>query len=69
MKKNDILSTREVAALMHVSDQAILNWLKDGTFPNAFKLNPSKARSAFRIPRSDVEKALKAQREFVVDRK
>lgn len=56
------LTTKQAAELLKVSDQTVLNWLRDGFFPNAFKLNPTKKNSPIRIPRSDVDKVRAAQR-------
>jgi len=55
--KKELFSTKEAAALLKVSDQTIVNWIHDGLFPNAIKLNPSKRNSPIRIPRVDVEAA------------
>ena len=61
MKKENMLSTKEAAELLKVSDQTIINWMRDGLFPNAIKLNPSKKNSPIRIPRKDIEQARLAQ--------
>lgn len=63
MKKDQDLSTKQAATLLNVTYQTIVNWMRDGIFPNAYKLNPTKKNSPIRIPRSDVEKVLKARRE------
>jgi predicted DNA-binding transcriptional regulator AlpA len=54
MKKADQLSTKQVAEFLGVSDQTVINWMRDGVFPNAIKLNPEKRNSPIRIPRADV---------------
>jgi predicted site-specific integrase-resolvase len=61
MSKLAYYSTKDAAELFMVSDQTILNWLNDGMFPNAIKLNPKKKNSPIRIPREDIEKVLQAQ--------
>jgi predicted DNA-binding transcriptional regulator AlpA len=61
MKKQDLLSTAQAGELLGVSDQTVLNWMRDGLFPNAIKLNPSKKNSPIRIPRSDIAKVLESQ--------
>ena len=63
--KKELFSTKEAAALLKVSDQTIVNWIHDGLFPNAIKLNPSKRNSPIRIPRSDVVAVQKGQRAHV----
>lgn len=62
MKKDQDLNTKQAADLLKVSDQTIINWMRDGLFPNAYKLNPTKKNSPIRIPRADIDKALDAQR-------
>lgn len=57
-----LISTKEAADILSVSDQTIINWWREGYFPNAKKLNPKKRNSPIRIPFEDVEKARKAQR-------
>jgi predicted site-specific integrase-resolvase len=61
MTKQDLLSTKEAAEILHVSDQTVINWWREGLFPNAIKLNPTKRNSPIRIPRKDVDKAFKTQ--------
>jgi predicted site-specific integrase-resolvase len=57
-----LLTTREAAEILHISDQTVLNWIRDGVFPNAIKLNPSKRNSPIRIPHVDVVAFSKGQR-------
>jgi predicted DNA-binding transcriptional regulator AlpA len=61
MDEEDLLTAPEVAKMLGVTSAAINRWCKLGDFPNAFKLNPSRPKSPWRIPRSDVE-ALKQKR-------
>lgn len=62
MKKDQDLNTKQAASLLKVSDQTIINWMRDGLFPHAYKLNPTKKNSPIRIPRVDIDQALDAQR-------
>jgi len=54
MKTDNLLTTKEAADMLGVSDQTVINWIKDGVFPNAYKLNPKKSNSPIRIPKGDV---------------
>jgi len=49
-----ILTTAEVAKLLGVTIGSISHWIKEGYFPNAFRVNP-RSRSYWRIPKSDVD--------------
>ena len=60
--KKQMISTKEAAALLGVSDATIVNWIHEGVFPGAIKLNPAKRNSPIKIPRSDVVAAGKKQR-------
>lgn len=48
------LSTADVAARLGVSTRAIIKWLGQGLFPNAYKMNPHSRNSPYRIPEKDV---------------
>lgn len=61
MKKSDMISTRQAAEILGVSDQTVINWTREGIFPNAIKLNPTKRNSPIRIPRGEVDKVRKEQ--------
>ena len=50
-----ILTVAEVAERLDVHPRTIVRWIKDGTFPNAYKKNPSKKTSPFVVPLKDVE--------------
>ena len=65
MKKQTMFSTKGAGELLGVSDQTVINWMRDGMFPNAKKLNPTKRNSPIRIPRADIEKILDAQNRAV----
>jgi excisionase family DNA binding protein len=51
---DQIYSVTEVAERLGVSIPTILLWLRDGIFPHAFKLNPRRKSSPYRIPESDI---------------
>jgi len=50
-----LLSTKEAAQRLGVTHRTIVKWIKKGSFPNAYKLNPDGLRSPYRIPISDIE--------------
>ena len=52
---SEILSTREAALRLGVTPQTIARWIRQGAFPNVFKLNPNAHRPTYRIPISDIE--------------
>lgn len=51
----ETLSTREAAERLGVTQQSIARWIKQGAFPNVFRLNPDAKRPTYRIPISDIE--------------
>jgi len=65
-----LLNASEVARTLGVSSAAISQWLAEGEFPHAFKLNPNHSKSPWRIPRADVtayiEKRARARGYFYV---
>jgi len=50
-----ILTVSEVAKRLDVHPRTIVRWIKDGTFPNAYKKNPAKKTSPFVVPLKDVK--------------
>lgn len=48
-------STHETARYINCSLRAVQLWVAQGEFPNAYKINPSRRNSPYRIPRADVE--------------
>ena len=50
----EALSVRQAAKRLGVSPAAIREWISDNTFPRAYKLNPMKRNSPYRIPESDI---------------
>jgi len=62
MDEERFLTAPEVAKLLGVSSASINIWLKLGNFPNAYRINPTRPKSAWRIPRSDVESFIMERR-------
>jgi len=53
--EEDLLTAPEVAKMLGVTSATVNRWCKAGDFPNAWRLNPSLPKSAWRIPPADVE--------------
>jgi len=51
---NTILTTKEVADRLGVTPRTVQVWIRQGRFPNAYKLNPDGRTSPYRIPEGDV---------------
>jgi excisionase family DNA binding protein len=49
------LSTAQAAERLGVTQQAIAKWIRQGLFPNAYKINPYGRTSPYRIPERDIE--------------
>lgn len=58
-----LLTAPEVAKILGVTSASVNRWCKAGDFPNAWRLNPSRPKSAWRIPHADVELFIKKRRE------
>jgi predicted DNA-binding transcriptional regulator AlpA len=58
----EILNTTEVSKILGVTPQSVSEWLKHGDFPRAYKLNPMRRKSAWRIPRGDVDGFIQKRR-------
>ncbi len=56
------LSTAEVPAVLKVSQRTVKNLIDRGHFPHAYKLDPTRSNSPYRIPRKDLDAYLKKQR-------
>jgi len=56
-----IYTVSEAARLLHVSERTIQTWIKEGSFPNAFKLHPQKKNSPIRIPKADIDRFLSSR--------
>jgi len=59
---HDWKTTNEVAALLKVTPQTVINLINRGRFPGAYKIDPLSINSAYRIPIGDVEKYIEKQR-------
>ena len=59
---HDWKTTSEVAALLKVTPQTVINLINRGRFPGAYKIDPLSSNSAYRIPVGDVEKYIEKQR-------
>jgi len=49
-----LYTTREVAERLGATPQAVQAWIRQGKFPNAYKLQPDGKTSPYRIPEGDV---------------
>ena len=49
-----IYTTRQVADRLGATPQAVAAWIRQGKFPNAYKLDPEGQTSPYRIPESDI---------------
>lgn len=56
------MTVQEAMKVFHVSDQTLINWWRDGLFPNAYKANPTKKNSKLLIPIKDIEQVRASQR-------
>jgi len=54
-------TAKEVARRLGVTSRTIQNWIAQGWFPNAYKLNPKGLTSRYCIPEGDIE-AFEAER-------
>jgi excisionase family DNA binding protein len=61
--EEEILTTKQAAALLGISVGQMGKWLVAGHFPNAYRLNPNLA-SHWRIPRSDVNEFIQLRRKL-----
>lgn len=57
-----IMTATEVAKMLGVTSAAISHWCGWGYFPNAYKINPRKPKSAWRIPKRDVDAFIEERR-------
>jgi len=62
MDEEKLLTAPEVGKLLGVTSATMNHWLDAGHFPNAYRLNPMKPHSPWRIPRGDVV-------EFIAERR
>jgi predicted DNA-binding transcriptional regulator AlpA len=67
-EENELLTAPEVGKILGVTSRSINVWCESGDFPNAYRINPSRPRSHWRIPRGDVDAFIakrRAQRGFI----
>jgi len=62
MEEEIFLTAPEVARMLGVTSASVNDWTKDGNFPNAYRINPMRPRSAWRIPKSDVDAFIQQRR-------
>jgi predicted DNA-binding transcriptional regulator AlpA len=62
-EREELLTAAEVAQILGVSVASMADWLRAGDFPHAYRINPNRPRSAWRIPRSDVALFIQKRRE------
>lgn len=67
MNQVEHLSTFEAAEELGVSYRTLQLWVKQGKFPNAYKLDPDALNSPYRIPRSDIEAIQKKRKTGPLD--
>jgi predicted DNA-binding transcriptional regulator AlpA len=51
----DFLTAPQVAKMLRVTSASINNWCKEGLFPGAYKINPTRPKSRWRIPHGAVD--------------
>jgi len=57
--EGDVLTTVQAAKILGASVGAVNKWIDEGDFPNAYRLNPSRPKSPWRIPKGDIELFIK----------
>lgn len=60
--EEEILTGPQVAKILDVSAASVNHWLKDGDFPGAYRINPNRPRSPWRIPRSALNAFIEKRR-------
>lgn len=61
-------TTKEVATRLNVTSRAIQDWVRQGYFPNAYKVGPGKT-SPYRIPEKDVVAFEEKRKSVAIDQK
>ena len=62
-EREEILTTAAAARLLGISPITMAKWIALGHFPNAYRLNPLRTQSAWRIPMADVKTFVQKRRE------
>jgi excisionase family DNA binding protein len=58
---NDLLTSKEVAAMLKCTPATVATLVKQGAFPGATKVSPYLLKSHLRIPREAVEKFMQSK--------
>jgi hypothetical protein len=61
--EEDFLTAPQVAQMLRVTSASINNWCKEGLLPGAYKINPTRPKSRWRIPRGAVDLFKQKRRE------
>jgi excisionase family DNA binding protein len=61
-QENNYLTTTEVANILHVTLGTVINMIKKGRFPGAYKVDPG-SKSIWRIPQSGLDAFLEARKQ------
>jgi len=62
MTRDNLLSTTQVAEILHVSVVTVNKYILKGRFPGAYKLDPE-SKSMWLIPQTDVDAFLELQKQ------
>jgi predicted site-specific integrase-resolvase len=60
--EDEIMTAAEVATRLGVDANTIGGWCNLGYFPNAYRVNPKKRKSRWRIPKRDVDAFIEERR-------
>ena len=63
-EREEILTTAAAAKLLGISPLTLAKWLAAGNFPNAYRLNPLKTQSPWRIPQGDIDDFIQKRRQL-----
>ena len=53
----------EVAEILEINPRTVSLYIQRGHFPNAYRLDPTRKKSPYRIPKQDVKNFVQKQRE------
>ena len=54
-ERETYFSTAEVAQQLECHYRTVIRYIEDGSLPGAFKMNPKKRNSPYKIPKSSVD--------------
>jgi predicted site-specific integrase-resolvase len=60
--EEQIMTATEAGQLLGVTSAAIGRWCTDGYFPNAYRVNPRRPKSPWRIPKQDIDAFIEERR-------